>query len=106
MSNNQYPITRLKALFKSHPFGGDLEGASPSKSAKWFCLKYDLALSFVRTHNAYIRMKLVIHLIGKWLIGGFLKAIFHKEDREYLYNILKKPKLIQAHLINYKKYFS
>jgi hypothetical protein len=56
--------------------------------AKWFCLKYDLALNFVRTHNSYISFKIGLRYFKK-----ILKAFINKNERLYIIWRLKKINL-------------
>ncbi|HAQ21333.1 MAG TPA: hypothetical protein DCR40_19190 [Prolixibacteraceae bacterium] len=60
---------------------------SEPRSAKWFCLKYELALTYVRIHNTYISLK-----IGKRYSIRVLKAIFNTNERLYVYRRLKYSK--------------
>jgi hypothetical protein len=76
-----------------------------TKAAKWFCLKYDLALTFVKSHNAYTFIKKLIYLLFVRYAGGFLKAIFQKRQRLSVYRRLKCPQYYGAHLMSFKEYF-
>jgi hypothetical protein len=75
-------------------------------SAKWFCLKYNLSLSFTATYNAYNFLKKLIFLIVHRYVGGFLKAIFLKKERQYLIRRLSNAIWYQEHWEHYKSYFS
>lgn len=73
--------------------------------AKWFCWKYNLALKFIKMYNAYIILKKIIYLILVRYAGGFLKAVFYKDERQFVYNRLKSPQWYGAHLMSFKEYF-
>lgn len=75
-------------------------------SAKRYCLKYDFSLSFPKTYNAYTLLKKLIHLIGYRYLGGFVKAIFLKKERQYLIRRLSNPIWYREHWEHYKSYFS
>ena len=91
-------------------FGGkalNLQGrfyAPETIGSRMFCCKYDLSLSFIKTHQLYVSLKKILHLIRVGYIGGVLKALTHREERLYLFSRLKNPKWYLAHWLHYKEY--
>jgi hypothetical protein len=77
-----------------------------TRSAKWFCLKYDFSMSFIRIYNAWTFLKKMVYLIVYRYIGGFLKAIFLKKERTYLTRRLSHAVWYREHWEHYKSYFS
>jgi len=72
--------------------------------AKWYCLKYDWSLSFVRTHNIYVAFKKIFDLVIHGYIGGVLKAFVNKDERQFLFKRITNPKWYSAHWKHYKEY--
>jgi hypothetical protein len=79
--------------------------AIETRSAKWFCLKYELALSYPKTYRVYTVIKKLIFTIFVRYAGGFLQAIFQKEQRISVYKRLKDPAWYRVHLASLKNYF-
>ena len=75
-----------------------------TREAKWFCMKYDLALRFIKFYNAYTFIKKLINVLFVRYAGTLLKAIFLERQRMYVYRRLKDPKWYGAHLMSFKDF--
>lgn len=75
------------------------------RGAKWYCWKYDLALRFPKSYNAYTFIKKLIYLFLVRYAGGMLIAVFQKRQRLSVYHRLKSPEWYGAHLMSFKEYF-
>ena len=76
-----------------------------TRGAKWFCLRYDLAISYARSYNVYTFIKKLNYLLFVRYAGGFLKAILQEKQRLSVYRRLKSPQWYGAHLMSFKEYF-
>jgi hypothetical protein len=74
--------------------------------AKWFCLKYDISLLYAATYNAYNFLKKLIFLVVHRYVGGLLKAIFLKKERQFMIRRLSNSIWYREHWEHYKSYFS
>lgn len=76
-----------------------------TRGAQWYCLKYDLALTYARIYNVNMFIKKLMYLLFVRYAGGLLMAVFEESQRLSVYRRLRSRQWYGAHLASYRDYF-
>ncbi|HEY3371582.1 MAG TPA: nucleotidyltransferase family protein [Prolixibacteraceae bacterium] len=76
-----------------------------TKASRWFCLKYDLALSYGGIYRLHTFGKKLMNLLFVRYGGGLVKAVLHEDHRQSVYRRLKSRQWYAQHMMSYKNFF-